>query len=370
MRSLLLLPVLFFLALPSAVRADEGDGGPTLTIGSKAPAIDIAHWVKGVEMDRRGQFVPLTSFEPGQITVLEFWATWCGPCVGSMPHLTALQAEYRDKGVRIIGVSDESLPKVIQFLFTTYESDGKLQNDRTGYTLTTDPDQSVKKDYFLAAGQRGIPTAFVIGKDGHIEWIGHPTKLGPVLEALVADRWDRAAYKLTFEKLQAAERAMQKVQARLRAAYQSRDWDGAAAIFDELIAADPEATRPRYQKFMMLLAGANRPEAAYACGEKLLEKAWSDQGLLNQVAWTVVDDKAVQTRNLKFALKAALRANELSESKDAAILDTLARVYFEQGELLLAVKWQGQAAAAAEDDALGAGIRATLSKYKQALAAK
>ena len=115
----------------------------TLKIGDDAPAIDIAHWLKGEK---------ITEFEDGKVYVLEFWATWCGPCIASMPHVTELQKQYRDYDVTFIGVSDEPLQTVINFLFKKDRRDEKLHNDRTGYTLTTDPDESVKKAYFRAAG--------------------------------------------------------------------------------------------------------------------------------------------------------------------------------------------------------------------------
>ncbi len=355
---------LLFLSLP--VRADEEEQSTTLTIGSKAPPLDIAHYVKGVEMDRRGNFVPITSFEADQVYVVEFWATWCGPCVGGMPHLSELQEKYKDKGVTIIGVSDESLPKVVNFLFQTYKHDGKVHNERARYTLTTDPDQSVKRDYFQAAGQSGIPTAFVVGKDGHIEWIGHPSSMDAALEAVVAGTWDRDAFKVTFEQNEAYKREMRKASGAIRAARKAGDWDKVISIYDGLIENNPDAAGLYHQKFIALLTDAKRPADAYALGKTVLEKAWDNSMMLNDIAWTVVDNQAVTVRDLDFAMKAAARANELTRSEDPAILDTLARVHFDKGDVAAALKWQELAVKHAGDDDMGAQIRGVLEKYKKA----
>ena len=58
-----------------------------------------------------------------------------------MPHLSKLQEQYTDYDVTFIGVSDEDLQTVISFLFKEDKKDGVIQNERTRYTLTTDPDQ-------------------------------------------------------------------------------------------------------------------------------------------------------------------------------------------------------------------------------------
>ena len=98
-------------------------------------------------------------------------------------------------------------------------------------------------------------------------------------------------------------------------------------------------------------------------GGNILAQAWEDSNTLNSIAWKVVDDEGVKERNLEFAMKAAVRANELTESKDAAILDTLARVFYEQGALDKAIEWQKKSAEHAKSDSMGADIRKTLEKY-------
>jgi thiol-disulfide isomerase/thioredoxin len=67
----------------------------TLNIGDPAPQLVVKEFVKGS---------PVTQFKPGSVYVVEFWATWCGPCKTSIPHLTELQKKYGDK-VTFVGVS-------------------------------------------------------------------------------------------------------------------------------------------------------------------------------------------------------------------------------------------------------------------------
>ena len=90
----------------SVALAGDDDKGPTLSIGDDAPALDISHWVKGNQVE---------AFEEGKVYVVEFWATWCGPCRMSMPHLSSLQEKYADYDVTIVSVSDEPLATVVDF---------------------------------------------------------------------------------------------------------------------------------------------------------------------------------------------------------------------------------------------------------------
>ena len=90
---------------------DEKKSSPSvLTIGSDAPSLEISDWVS------KGKFEEVTDFNRGKVYVIEFWATWCGPCIASMPQISELQAKYKDQGVQVISVSDESLEKVEKFL--------------------------------------------------------------------------------------------------------------------------------------------------------------------------------------------------------------------------------------------------------------
>ncbi len=179
-----------------------------LGIGSQAPPLDIEHWIQ----DGNGFFKPVKEFEPGKVYVVEFWATWCGPCIMSMPHLAELQNEYRGRDVQIISVSDETTDEVNDLLAKDSEEEGKTFAEITAaYSLTTDPDRSVYEDYMEAANQEGIPTSFIVGKSGLIEWIGHPLDLDEPLEAVVTDSWDRKAFKEQLEIEQDFKKNMERI---------------------------------------------------------------------------------------------------------------------------------------------------------------
>ncbi len=206
----LTLTILFALALLawSLPTLELSAKEQTLTIGSDAPALDIEFWLQ----DGKGFFKPVKEFENDKVYVVEFWATWCGPCIQNMPHIAELQEQYRGENVQIIGVSDETEEEVKDFLAQDHpDLEKKMAEVTAAYCLTADPDRSVYEAYMEAANQTGIPTAFIVGKDGKIEWIGHPAAMDPVLEKVVGDSWDREAFKEEQRLEQELQEALHKV---------------------------------------------------------------------------------------------------------------------------------------------------------------
>src|SRR5438270_13996920 len=101
---------LMALAAPAAATPPQ-EPKASLKIGDPAPPLKASRWLQGDEV---------RAFEPGKVYVVEFWATWCGPCIAFMPSLAELQAEYKDKGVTCIGYtardSDNSADKAAAFV--------------------------------------------------------------------------------------------------------------------------------------------------------------------------------------------------------------------------------------------------------------
>src|SRR3954465_3678232 len=80
----------------TASAAAPKESGATLKPGDTAPPLAVSKWVKGE---------PVKKMEKGKVYVLECWATWCGPCVAAIPHVTELQKKFKDKDLIVIGMN-------------------------------------------------------------------------------------------------------------------------------------------------------------------------------------------------------------------------------------------------------------------------
>ena len=146
-----------------AEKKDDKKAEVTLKVGSDAPAITANTWVQGTEVKK---------FEKGKVYVVEFWATWCGPCIKNIPHLTELQKEYKD--VAFIGVAASEHEKDAKANQDKVEKFVKEKGDDMGYRVAFSGDGNMSKNWMQAAGQNGIPCAFIVDGEGKVAFIGHP----------------------------------------------------------------------------------------------------------------------------------------------------------------------------------------------------
>jgi thiol-disulfide isomerase/thioredoxin len=276
-----------------------------------APPLQIAKFIKG-------EAVELAKGKGSQTYVVEFWATWCGPCRTSIPHLTELQKKYRDKQVTFIGVSDETAEEVEPFV--------KEMGAKMDYVVAVDQDRKTFAAYMEAFEQGGIPTAFIVDKAGKVVWYGHPmAELDTVLDEVVAGKFDVAAHKAKKEASEKLERDM-------------------SAYLDETI----EETY------------SDKAKEAGARFVKECEEAEA----LNQLAWIILTHPRVKHRDQTVAMAAARKAYELSKGLDPSITDTYARAYFDSGDKDKAIQYQKEAVALAKEPKMKAALEATLKEYQ------
>jgi thiol-disulfide isomerase/thioredoxin len=344
-----------------------------LTIGSEAPALDVEHWLQ----NGNGKFKPVSEFEPGKVYVVEFWATWCPPCVASMPHLAELQTKYADQGVQIVSISDEDLKTVEKFLERTLpkqkEGEEKTYRDLTSaYCLTSDPDQSTTEDYMLAAKQNGIPTSFIVGKDAKIEWIGHPMDLDETLAAVVDDTWNREKFAKSYKEMQATELARQEAEMAkdgIMALLQNKDFDKAIELIDETI----EKTGDNEMKLLKLqvLLSTKKMEAATNLTKELFKSMVDDAESTNVLAWNLYEMAAIgrikQGELLDVAIAGTTVAVDKAPTKEfASLLDTLAHLHFVNDNLDKAIEIETKAVKLADES-----VREFIEDFmKELLAAK
>jgi thiol-disulfide isomerase/thioredoxin len=97
----------------------------------------------------------------GKVVLIDFWATWCGPCVTAIPHVQELHKKYADQGLVVIGHTDGSSQDLENF----------IKQKAITYIV------SLGADIGSTWGVTGIPSVFILDVEGKVIWKGHPAEL-------------------------------------------------------------------------------------------------------------------------------------------------------------------------------------------------
>ncbi len=123
-------------------------------VGDEAPPLHASKW-----LNWQGDAPSLESLK-GRVVLLEFWGTWCGPCVRAMPGIQKLHDRYSNRGLTVLAIS--------------YEAEAVIQPFLTKNAFTMPVGSDTDKKTISAYPIKGWPTTVVIGKDGKIAHVGSP----------------------------------------------------------------------------------------------------------------------------------------------------------------------------------------------------
>jgi len=249
------------------------NGETPLVPGAMAPKFQVSRFFKGQ---------PVDALAPGQVYVLEFWATWCGPCIESIPHISALQAAHPD--VVFIGVAIDTEKAVEEFMTTAGE--------RMAYRVAVDlplpaaegsSQGWMRLNWLAAADRMAIPDAFIVDGEGRIAWIGDPHEIGDVLPLIRDKSWDIAEFQRAFSAQAEDARQMRERLAGLAAASEDGDWPAVVAQCDALLAS-PTGMEPMLVSERFKALGHLDPARAHDYAEAEFDKARGRQGLSMHMA--------------------------------------------------------------------------------------
>jgi Thiol-disulfide isomerase and thioredoxins len=313
--------------------------GPTLKIGDSAPPIVVEKWVKGEPVN----------LKDGKVHVIEFWATYCGPCKFGMPHVSKLAQRYRGKvvftGISIWEHTQDYLSDVEDFVKHAHES--------MDYNVAAGggKDAIMGNTYMKAVGAGGIPYSFVIDRQGKVAWHGFPLNgLDEALEFAVKD-------ELTLARVEQLKKRQEELSKK------GREW---RTIFLEARESGDDKTMLKFADKIVYnlphmggmvipyqyIAYANTDtQAAKVFGQKLLNEYYNAPMLLTSVAGKIVDEKSriLGERDYALAVKLLRQAEKMMKA-GVSLKEQLAKALFYIGDVKNAIEEQKLALALAEEN--------------------
>ncbi|MFO1513276.1 MAG: TlpA disulfide reductase family protein [Verrucomicrobiota bacterium] len=375
-----------------------------IELGVPAPPLEISEWMKGNP-------VSLADGRSNQVFVVEFWATYCPPCIENIPHLTKLQKKYKDQ-VTIVSISGEDAPTVKKFV--------AKMGAKMDYTVALDKDAKTVSTYMAEFNPAPIPWAFIVDRQGLVAWSGSPLiGFDEALADIVAGKHDLEKTKrrmsarqqlnqyvqMTFQletlgrNLEGLDRELGGIEpgkqfsaAEIRRSIQfsMAQTDYEQAVMRGVQGAELEALNRRLDELAaknfdlaafretvgaqktfrdyMATVNAQNPDQKLLAGltAQLAANKLRDPTQLRYYAWMILNDEGNKHRDTALALKLAQQAVDVAKDGDPLVMHVYARALFESGKVAEAVKHEQLALDRAEDEAWQRQFKEALEKYKMA----
>lgn len=176
------LSVLLFGVLFGAISTAGCNASPRTGTGPG----DVAPDIKGTDM--QGKSVSLQAVRGEKLTLVNFWATWCGPCITELPALQKLHEQMQKDGIRVVGIVLDDSPESV----AEYTNKYKLS-----YQMIFDTEGASKRPYEI----NGLPESFIIDGEGKIVMVPDPGN-GQLVTKLIGPRqWESATVQNLFTSL-------------------------------------------------------------------------------------------------------------------------------------------------------------------------
>lgn len=311
----------------------------TLEIGAPVPPLAVTEWMHG------------EGGEPAEpdgktIHVVEFWATWCGPCLDSIPYLNDLWERYKDQDVVLLAITSEAKPRVEAF----------LEHTPIHYQIGFDAQNTTTAQWLGAGG--GIPQVFVVDGNGILLWRGHPMGgLDYVLKKVVEGSYTQETALAVAE----AEAVMQQAIAR-------NDMVGIESAAAILLVLEPDNLN-RHEFMVQVYVHLEREEELHAAIEawrRVARESGNAMSLLD-LAQTILGMGPRESHNPLLALEIMREALTISDSPSFTVLAGAAELYAQIGAPRRSLELLERARAGAEADSHTLADIEILSAFYKAL---
>jgi thiol-disulfide isomerase/thioredoxin len=291
--------------------------------------------------------------------MLDFWATWCAPCLTQMPYHQTLQERYADRRFHVIGIA-------------IWSDKGPMTPEKAlerhpglSYSVAKDVAKATADIFMEGTKTKGLPTFMLIDRAGRLVWVGSPGEEFEVaMESVLADSFDLDTARRRDELRRKSEGLFAEIDELRR----SGQPDLAVAKVDDVIALDEERNGWAYaMKYEIVVAELGDADLAGQVAQAFLSSEPGKKAFYNYVfalrMVRAMEQFPSPLWDLDIGLQLARRAVELADTPNPDYFAMLAQVHFQRKERAEAIQWQSKAVEAAPS-AERKALAETLQKYE------